>query len=163
MTLGAVFVSQDVFDQETVPVPAQQDVDRELVPHPAHIVTGTCSSPGEIRASLGYAAGATGDPEGADPMVHVDVIANTGLFIPLDDLLATDHAIVVRNSDSHPDTMIACGEIGGHFVGASFLVGLAPVGDSGFAGAAWLTEGEDRNYLRLTLTNIDAAAGASDS
>jgi hypothetical protein len=47
----------------------------------------------------------------------------------------------------------------GHFVGAEFVIGLAPVDNSGFAGAAYLTDqGDGTTRVSLTITHIDAAA-----
>jgi hypothetical protein len=113
--LGATFLSQGALEPEALkgPAAAQQDVAPEYWPHPAHIVTGTCLAPGDIVASLGPTAEPFNDPQGAVSFVHLDLVPGTGLFHEFDDFLAEPHAIVVRNGDDDPDTLIACGEIGG--------------------------------------------------
>ncbi len=59
-------------------------------------------------------------------------------------------------------TYIACGNIGGHPVEGSFVIGLGPVGASGFSGIAWLTDqGDGSTEVRVAITASGATAMGS--
>jgi len=74
------------------------------------------------------------------------------LPMPVADLLSSDHAIAVFASDDS-GTVIACGDIGGVLDQQGTLsIGLAPVGDSGAAGMAYLApRGDGETGLSLFL------------
>ncbi len=60
-------------------------------------------------------------------------------------------------------TFIACGAIGGHDVDGSFLVGVGPVGDSGFSGIAWLTDvGDGTTDVSVTISHSGATESMDD-
>ncbi len=120
-----------------------------MVPHPSHIHVGDCSAIGDVVA-------------GADAHIHVD-IGITSVDLTLDDLIATDHSIVVHDSAGDMGTFIACGAIGGHDVDGSFLVGVGPVGDSGFSGIAWLTDaGDGTTDVSVTISHSGATESMDD-
>lgn len=63
-----------------------------------------------------------------------------------EDMLASSHAIAVHESEANIDNYIACGDIGGVVFdddGNKMVIGLHPVGDSGFSGIAILSEDGD--------------------
>ncbi len=113
-----------------------------MVPHPSHIHAGDCSMPGEVIAPLSDVSVVGNDAEGAESHTHVDIGLST-VDLALADILATDHSIMVHQSADDMGTILACGSIGGHDVDGSFLVGVSPVADSGYAGIAWLTDNGD--------------------
>ena len=70
--------------------------------------------------------------------------SGTVVDIPLADILASDHSIVVHESADDMGTLIACGAIGGSLVEeADIPVGLGPLSDSGYSGVAWLSDNFD--------------------
>ena len=113
-----------------------------MVPHPAHIHAGGCPGVGDVVAPLNDVTVVGNEAQGAEDHVHVDYGLST-VELTLDDILAADHAINVHQSADDMGTYIACGNIGGHDVNGSFLVGLGAVGDSGYSGIAWLTDNGD--------------------
>ena len=113
-----------------------------MVPHPAHIHAGQCPGIGDVVAPLNDVTVVGNDAQGAESHVHVDYSLST-VPLALADILAADHAINVHQSADDLGTYIACGNIGGHDVNGSFLVGLGAVGDSGYSGIAWLTDNGD--------------------
>ena len=113
-----------------------------MVPHPAHIHAGQCPGIGDVVAPLNDVTVVGNDAQGAESHVHVDYSLST-VPLALADILAADHAINVHQSADDMGTYIACGNIGGHDVDGSFLVGLGAVGDSGYSGIAWLTDNGD--------------------
>ncbi len=129
------------------------------VPHPAHIHAGLCPAPGDVVAPLNDVTVAGNEAQGVEEHIHVDVsISSVGLTI--DDILAADHSINVHQSADDMATYIACGNIGGHFVGDSFLVGLGAVGDSGYSGIAWLTDkGDGTTEVSVAISH----SGATES
>jgi opacity protein-like surface antigen len=113
-----------------------------MVPHPAHIHAGECPGVGDVVAPLNDVTVVGNEARGAEDHIHVDYSLST-VELTLDDILAADHAINVHQSADDMGTYIACGNIGGHDVDGSFLVGLGPVGDSGYSGIAYLTDNGD--------------------
>ena len=127
-----------------------------MVPHPSHIHVGDCSAIGDVIAPLSDVGVVGNDAQGAEAHVHVD-IGLTTVDMSLEDLLATDYSIVVHDSADNMGTFIACGAIGGHDVNGSFLIGLGPVGDSGWSGIAWLTDnGDGTTDVSVTVSNSGA-------
>ncbi|MEX1295412.1 MAG: hypothetical protein AB1Z67_04490 [Candidatus Limnocylindrales bacterium] len=113
-----------------------------MVPHPAHIHAGACPGIGDVVAPLNDVTVVGNEARGAADSIHVDYSLST-VELTLEDILAADHAINVHQSADDMGTYIACGNIGGHDVDGSFLVGLGAVGDSGYSGIAWLTDNGD--------------------
>ena len=122
-----------------------------MVPHPSHIHAGDCSMPGEVIVPLSDVGEVGNEAQGAASHTHVD-IGITKVDLALADILAADHSIMVHQSADDLGTVLACGSIGGHDVDGSFLVGISPVADSGYAGIAWLTDnGDGSTDVQVTL------------
>ncbi len=139
-----------------------------MVPHPSHIHAGDCSMPGDVVLPLSDVGPVGNEAQGAEGYIHVDIGRST-VEAPLADILGTDHSIMVHQSADDMDTIIVCGAIGGHDVDGSFLVGLGPVGDSGYSGIAWLTDnGDGTTDVQVTITHsgatqsMDTDMGADD-
>ena len=114
-----------------------------MMPHPAHIHAGLCPEPGEVVAPLADVAVMLGDQVGPESAVPVES-STTSVPLALADIVASEHAINVHLSPADPGTYLACGDVGGSLVGGSeLLLGLAPVGDSGYYGVAWLKDNGD--------------------
>ena len=134
------------------------DMMGSMVPHPAHIHEGLCPEPGAVVAPLSDVTVAGNDLQGVADQIHVDVSVST-VELPLDAILGADHAINVHQSATDMGTYIACGNIGGHAVDDSFVIGLGPVGASGYSGIAWLTDGGDgTTQVRVAITASGATA-----
>lgn len=131
------------------------------VPHPSHIHTGDCTMPpGDVVVGLSDVGAVGNEAQGAASGTHVDVGIST-VDLALADILAADHAIMVHQSADDMGTIIACGAIGGHEVNDSFLIGLSPVGGSGYAGVAWLTDnGDGTTDVVVTALQTDATGMA---
>lgn len=138
-----------------VPAPAE---DQEQDPdHIATLVAGTCADPGDpVAAPIALVAPA-GDPIG----LPTALIAETGggaLPLPLDDLFAAPHAIVVIAAGGTPAPTLACGDLGSVAdEDGVAVIGLAPAGDSGLAGIAYLTT--DPANPAQTLASVFVAEG----
>jgi hypothetical protein len=138
------------------------DMSGSMVPHPAHIHEGLCPDPGGVVVALNDVTVAGNDSQGVAEQIHVDVSVTT-VELPLDAILAADHAINVHQSADDMATYIACGNIGGHLVEGSFVVGLGPVGASGYSGIAWLTDlGDGTTEVRVAITATGASARMDD-
>ena len=138
------------------------DVSGTMVPHPAHIHEGLCPDPGGVVVALNDVTVAGNDSQGVAEQIHVDVSVTT-VELPLEAILAADHAINVHQSADDMATYIACGNIGGHLVEGSFVVGLGPVGASGYSGIAWLTDlGDGSTEVRVAITASGASARMDD-
>ena len=137
---------------------AQDDMMGTVVPHPAHIHEGLCPEPGGVVAPLNDVTVAGNDSQGVAEQIHVDVSVSN-VELPLEAILAADHSINVHQSADDMGTYIACGNIGGHLVEGSFVIGLGPVGASGFSGIAWLTDqGDGSTEVRVAITASGATA-----
>ena len=146
-----------------VAVLAQDDMSGDdtmgaMVPHPSHIHAGDCSMPGDVVAGLSDVGVVGNDAQGAESHIHVDIGQST-VELPLEAILAADHSILVHESAGEGmGTFIVCGAIGGHDVDGSFLVGLGPVGASGYSGIAWLTDnGDGTTDVQVTISQSGAA------
>ena len=130
-----------------------------MVPHPSHIHAGDCSMPGDVVAPLSDVGVVGNDAQGAEEHVHVDIGLST-VDLALADILAADHTIMVHQSADDMGTILSCGNIGGHDVNGSFLVGMGAVGDSGYSGIAWLTDkGDGTTDVQVTISH----SGATES
>ncbi len=130
---------------------------------PAHIHSGTCEGGGvgPIVQALNNVAAPEGDAEGQEQGVTAES-SFTSVPLALEDILAVDHVINVHLSGEEFETYIACGEIGGVRDDAGNLaIALKEANNSGFAGVAYLSQGEDGVSTGVTvflvegLTEID--------
>jgi hypothetical protein len=134
-----------------------------MVAHPSHIHTGACPAPGDVVAPLSDVGAVGNDSRGAADHIHVDIGLST-VDLALDDILAADHAILVHQSADDMGTFLVCGNIGGNDVDGSFVVGLGPVGDSGYSGIAWLTDnGDGTTDVQVAISHSGATESMSMS
>lgn len=131
--------------QEATPAGMAQSGDG---PHPAHIHSGSCDELGDVVAPLTDVAERTGEAMGSGTG-HVVKGSHTQVDMPLDDILASPHAINVHLSAEEIDIYIACGDLSGVVFEDSddgermLIVGLGELNDSGHVGIAWLSEDDD--------------------
>lgn len=120
---------------------------------PAHIHRGRCPVPGEIVGPLSDVAPSVGVTVGAPTAFEVEHSRST-FDLTLSALVATEHVVAVHVAHDQMETIIACGDIGGPMRSATELViGLGPVGGSGYAGIAVLTDvGEGRTMAEVYIT-----------
>ena len=126
--------------------------------HPAHIHAGTCAELDPVPVADLYnllPLGVERDDDGEvseQPEVRGTLTVGALTYSETDDIefewdamLGSPHAIVVHESEDHMDTYIACGDIGGVVFddGDDMVIGLKPVGDSGFSGIAFLSSDDD--------------------
>ena len=141
--------------------------------HPAGIFFGTCPEPGNALVTLWdtspsflvEGAADVGESLGSAAGFPVEASVTT-VEMPLADLLATEHAILVHRSQAEMDDALVCGDIGGPTLGADELpVALAPVGLSPWSGVALLEDaGDDTTTVSLYVfegPGIDAAADSA--
>ncbi len=127
-----------------------------MVPHPSHIHVGACPAPGDVVAPLTDVAAVGNDAQGAEDHVHVEIGLST-VELPLEAILADDHAFVVHQSADDMGTYLVCGNIGGNDVNGSLVVGLGPVGESGYSGIGWLTDnGDGTTDVQLAISHSGA-------
>ncbi len=106
---------------------------------PAWIATGGCGAGAgdDEVASLSPVAPAAGELLGQVAAAATER-SFTVVEIPLDDILAEDHAIVVAAAEAE-DALVACGEIGGALTDdGNLVVGLREQNGSGLTGIALL-------------------------
>jgi hypothetical protein len=113
---------------------------------PAHIHAGNCEEGelGDIVAPLANLTAAEGEGQGQSDLAVGAESSFTSVPLPLDAILADDHAVNVHLSTEEIGTYIACGEIGGTIdPNGSLVIGLKELNDSGFTGIAFLAPGAD--------------------
>jgi hypothetical protein len=137
--------------------------------HPAHIHSGACPAPGDIVADLSNVAAdfpvdgtpsAASLPVGADIALPIEASVTT-VEMPLADIVASDHAIVVHASADDMATYLVCGDIGGLTLGDTDLpIALDPVGESGYHGVAVLSDLDGTQTRVAVYLTMDAPSGA---
>ena len=131
----------------------------------AAIYAGDCDSDfsDDPVATLTNVAAPSGDQQGAAVVSSVETSFST-LDLSLDDILTDDHVLVVFDKDD--DTVpLTCGAIGGVVADdGSLVVALPAVGDSRYAGIAYLAPDGDQTqvtvFLAEDLSGADAAPAA---
>ena len=126
-------------------------------PRPAHIHAGTCDTLGEVVVPLNDL---TGTFVGGSPMATpADMMASpmagdmgmgmlsqssqTVVQLPLNDILAAEHAINVHESAENIQNYISCGEITGSPTNGQLTIQLTELNGSGFNGEATLVDNGD--------------------
>jgi hypothetical protein len=145
----------------------------DAAPHPAHIHGGLCASRDDVAQALsdvsnsflvGGPSAAGTLPAGATSAIPVEEGITT-VPLALSVMLASPHVIVVQGTADDPTTVIACGDIGGLPRDPdTLLIGLGPVGGSGYAGVATLHDVRDgTTTVDVALTQVTAAGAPSPS
>ena len=127
--------------------------------HPAKIHEGSCESLGPVAFSLtGVGASvdlddnpiATPEPVNEDAAFEV-ATSQTTIDASVDDLVASDHAIMLYEDDEGM-AAIACGNLGGAMMGDTLVVGLGEAGMPGHVGFALLTTSGDKTDVTLLVS-----------
>ena len=126
---------------------------------PSHIHAGACPAPGDVVAPLENTAAVSGEATGPESAIPVEVGTST-VEIPLADIVAGGHAIVVHHDPEDMATYLVCGDIGGVIdESGSLAVGLGPVGESTRSGVGVLTDnGDGTTSVVVYLANPGAVA-----
>ncbi len=142
----------DAAPNENAPAEPTETLTDETDGSTVAIYAGDCEGDfaDEPVATLTNVRPPDGEAAGADTASAVETSFTT-LDLPLDDLLAEDHVLVVFDEDD--DTVpLACGAIGGIITeDGSLVFGLPAVGASRFSGVAYLTEDGDQTLATLFL------------
>lgn len=126
--------------------------------HPAHIHMGTCTEldpnpaaglfnllPIGVERDDDGEIAETPEVRGTLTVGEVTYSESDDIEYSWDEMLASPHAIVVHESEDNMDNYIACGDIGGVVFddGGDMVIGLKPVGDSGYSGIVFLESDDD--------------------
>jgi hypothetical protein len=130
--------------------------------HPVHVHSGTCAELGDVVYPLVDLAVPDGDFEGLESAVAVTLSENV-VDVPLDEILAAEHAINVHLSNDEIGTYIACGDIGGVITTDAggrqeMMIGLAEQNDSGYAGTVWIGPSADGTQTEFSVILLEPAA-----
>lgn len=80
-------------------------------------------------------------------------VATTEVQVPLADIISGGHAINVHDA-ADPSVYVACGNIGGMTdENGDLFIGLDPVEDSGYSGAAWLHDNGSSTTVVVFLSH----------
>lgn len=134
---------------EVPPVPLPVPLALEL---PSALSAGTCADveTAESAEELNDLTIVEGDAVGA-PDALVAASGYTNVPMTVDDLLADDYSVVVFAGDD-PETVIACGAIGGvPDQDGALSVGLTQVDDSGAAGVVYLAPADDGSETGVSV------------
>lgn len=134
-----------VFAQDATPEAGVLPEGLTDAPHPVHIHAGSCAEGelGDIVAPLTDITGAAGAIVGNQNATLAET-SSTNVPLPLDAILAEDHAINARRSADEIGEYIACGEIGGAVnENGALVIGLREQNRSGYSGVAYLSPGDD--------------------
>lgn len=129
------------------------------VDRPAELRTGTCGSPGELVMTLANLVVALGDPQGQTSAMPVE---QSGTVVPytVSALLETNHIVTVLQSVDQPETVVACGEVGGtRNPDGTLAVGMVGMNGSGLSGIAYFTPnpGFDNTLITILLVGGEIA------
>lgn len=150
------------------------------VERPAELREGTCSAPGALVMALANLVVALGDPQGQASAMPVE---QSGTVVPytVPALLEINHIVTVGQSPDAPQTIVACGEIGGTLnPDGTLAVGMVGMNSSGLSGITYFTPnpGFDNTLITILLvsdvvapaepstsasTELDNGAGVSDT
>ncbi|MDQ3654117.1 MAG: cupredoxin domain-containing protein [Chloroflexota bacterium] len=135
--------------------------------HPAHIHTGTCDTLGDVvyplnDVTLPGRTIATPEDDLSSTPVAVDLVAESTTMVdaPLEDILATEHAINVHLSTDEIGTYIACGDVTGEPVDGLLDIELMELNGSGYMGQATLVD-NDGESTTVTVTIMETGATAT--
>jgi len=118
----------------------------------AGLYVGTCKA-GELGVrivELNALILPDGEPQGSTDAISVRR-AFTFVDRPFNDLLVDDQVVVVFD-EANPETVAACGSIGGVLDAQGELaIGLTPVGESGTVGIAYLSPENDGSATGISI------------
>jgi hypothetical protein len=140
--------------------------------HPARIHEGSCEVLGAVAFRLNGVGGSVdldgtpiATPTAVNDEAHEVVLSETTIDASLDDLLGSDLALMVYESDEDMSA-ITCGNLGGAMLGETLVTALAESGVPGHVGfAVFAPDGEGTSvsvYLAHGLAGLTAAEGADD-
>jgi hypothetical protein len=136
--------------------------------HPTRIHEGSCEALGPVAfrlngvgASVDLDNAAVATPTAVNPDAANQVLlSETTIDGTIEDLLASDHAVMIYESDEAMDA-IACGNVGGALTGNTLVTGLAEAGIPGHIGfVLFRTEG-DQTIVMVALGHGLAPVSAS--
>lgn len=146
LVLSSAFSGLTVSAQDATPTAGG------MAPHPVHIHAGNCDELGEVVVPLTDLVAPEGDRAGQRNRAAQGATSFTSVPLPLDAILAADHAINAHLSADEIDVYIACGEIGGVVApDGSLTIGLREQEDSGYTGIAYLAPGADGASTDVTV------------
>ena len=142
--------------------------------HPARIHEGTCEALGPVAFRLNGVGGSV-DQNGTPiatpiavnvPAAHEVVLSETLIDAPLADILATEHAVMVYESDEEM-TAITCGNVGGVMLEDTLVTALRESGVPGHVGFALFRPEDEETvvslYLAHGLAELSAASAGADT
>ena len=138
--------------------------------HPARIHEGTCEDLGAVAFRLNGVGGSVdldNAPVATPTAVNSDnayqvMVSDTTIDGTLDDLLVSDHAVMVYESDEDMQA-IACGPVGGAMSGDTLITGLAEAGVPGHLGFAHFRPDGDGLAVSLIIGHAMAPVSASSA
>ena len=122
-----------------------------MTPHPAHIHSGSCPTPGDVLQNLAdvsdqFLHDETAMVSPAMGPVPSMLVEGSVTTVPMAyaDLFAAPLSIVVHQGLADMGTYLVCGDIGGPEMGATDIaIGLGAVGESAYTGIATLHDNGD--------------------
>jgi len=136
--------------------------------HPTRIHEGSCEALGPVAFRLNGVGGSVdldNAPVGTPTAVNPDaayqmLMSETTIDGTIEDLLASEHAVMIYESDEAMDA-IACGNVGGALSGYTLVTGLAEAGVPGHIGFALFRPEGDQTVVLVVLGHGLAPVSAS--
>ena len=136
--------------------------------HPARIHEGTCETLGPVAFRLNGVGGSVdldnapvATPIAVNPADTYQVmLSETVIDATLEDVLASEHAVMVYESDEAMDA-IACGNLGGALNGDTLITGLAEMGVPGHLGFAFFNPDGEQTVVSIVFGHALAPVSAS--
>jgi len=136
--------------------------------HPARIHEGSCAELGPVAFRLNGVGGSVdldNAPVATPTAVNPDasyqmLISETTIDGTIEDLLASEHAVMIYESDEAMDA-IACGNIGGALTASTLVTGLAEAGVPGHIGFVLFRSEGDQTVVLVALGHGLAPVSAS--
>src|SRR5919112_5223064 len=136
--------------------------------HPTRIHEGSCEDLGPVAFRLNGVGGSVdidnapiATPTAVNPeAAYQMLISETRIDGTIEDLLASEHAVMIYESDEAMDA-IACGNVGGALSGNTLVTGLAEAGVPGHIGFAFFRSEGDQTVVLVMLGHGLAPVSAS--
>lgn len=132
------------------------------IDRPAELRLGTCANLGDVVVPLANLVITQGEEQG---QVGATPVEQSGTVVPyaLDDLLATDHSIVVLQS-SQDTVFVACGEVGGAVnPDGTLAIGMRDMSASGLSGVAYFTPIYEVDSVLITILLVGETSSGDHS